>query len=92
MLSDAPPSLEALTTSRTCRDSVEVKTFTSSGMMAPAAVPQVMISDSRHHIVPSPIVGMSRYETTKVTSTEMTEVRMTSAVSGCSKFIFTASR
>ena len=35
-------------------DSVEVKTFTSSGMMAPASVPQVMIVDSFHHSVRVP--------------------------------------
>src|SRR5438045_887583 len=39
-LSEAPPSREAVTTSRTCADSVEVKTFTSSGITAPASVPQ----------------------------------------------------
>src|SRR4051794_19901911 len=54
MLSDAPPSREAVTTSRTWRDSVDVKTFTSSGMIAPASVPQVMIDESFHHIEPSP--------------------------------------
>ena len=43
MLSDAPPSRDAVTTSCTWRDSVEVKTLTSSGMIAPASVPQVMI-------------------------------------------------
>jgi hypothetical protein len=90
-LSDAPPSFEAVTTSRTWRDSVEVKTFTSSGMIAPAAVPQVMISDSRHHIEESPAIsGMRKYELTKVTMTDTTEVKMTSWVSGCSKFIVSA--
>jgi hypothetical protein len=54
MFSDAPPSRDEVTTSRTCADSVEVKTFTSSGMIAPASVPQVMIVDSFHHSVPSP--------------------------------------
>ena len=43
MLSDAPPSRDAVTTSRTCADSVDVKTLTSSGMMAPASVPHVMM-------------------------------------------------
>jgi hypothetical protein len=41
-------------------DSVEVKTLTSSGMIAPASVPQVMMVESFHHSVPSPSVGMSR--------------------------------
>ena len=60
-LSDAPPSREAVTTSRTCADSVEVNTLTSSGITAPARVPQVMMSDSFHHKVLSPPSrGMSR--------------------------------
>src|SRR5438552_14706428 len=42
-LSDAPPSLLAVTTSRTCRLWVEVKILVTSGMTAPASVPQVMI-------------------------------------------------
>ena len=60
MFSDAPPSREAVTTSRTWRDSVEVKTLTTSGMIAPARVPQVMIVESFHQSVPSPRSGMSR--------------------------------
>ena len=61
MFSDGPPSRDAVTISRTCRDSVEVKTFTSSGMIAPASVPQVMIDDSFHHMVVSPArSGISR--------------------------------
>src|SRR5258706_4465606 len=42
MLSDAPPSLDAVTTSLTWLDSVRVKTFTSSRLMAPAHRPEVM--------------------------------------------------
>ena len=49
MFSEAPPSRDEVTTSRTCRDSVEVKTFTSSGMIAPARVPQVITVESCHH-------------------------------------------
>ena len=64
MLSDAPPSREAVTTSRTWPDSVEVKTLTTSGMIAPASVPQVMMVESFHQSVPSPRSGISRYETT----------------------------
>src|ERR1043165_5950543 len=65
MLSDAPPSREAVTTSRTWRDSVEVKTFTSSGMIAPASVPQVMMVESFHHMVVSPPrLGIRNFETT----------------------------
>ena len=54
MFSDGPPSSEDLTTSFTCRDSVEVKTLTNSGMTAPASVPQEMIVASFHQIVWSP--------------------------------------
>src|SRR5947207_15682068 len=86
MLSDAPPSRDAVTISRTWRDSVEVKTFTSSGMTAPASVPQVMIAESFHHIdVSPPSSGMSRREARKVRPMEMIEVSQTSDVSGCSK-------
>src|SRR5438270_7417585 len=92
MFSDAPPSRDAVTTSRTWRDSVEVKTFTSSGMIAPASVPQVMIVESFHHIDASPpSVGMSRYETPYVTPTERSEVIQTRDVIGASKFMKTAS-
>ncbi len=63
MLSDGPPSRDAVTISLTCRDSVDVKTLTSSGMIAPASVPQVMMVESFHHIVMSPPrLGMSRYD------------------------------
>src|ERR671935_3333879 len=88
MFSDAPPSRDEVTTSRVCRESMDVKTFTSSGMIAPASVPQVMMLDSFHQSDPSPAtVGMSRYETTKVSATETSEVSQTSEVSGASKFI-----
>ena len=62
MFSDAPPSRDEVTTSFTWADSVDVKIFTSSGMMAPASVPQVITVESFHHSVPSPSVGMSRYD------------------------------
>ncbi len=65
MFSEAPPSSELLTTSRTCPELTDVKTLTSSGMIAPASVPQVMMIESFHHRLASPpIVGMSRYEVT----------------------------
>ena len=60
MFSDAPPSRDEVTTSLTCADSVEVKIFTSSGIIAPASVPQVMTVDSFHHSDPSPRSGISR--------------------------------
>ena len=63
MFSDAPPSREDVTTSLTCADSTDVKILTSSGMMAPASVPQVMIVDSFHHSVPSPRSEIRTLET-----------------------------
>src|SRR5215831_11276718 len=48
MFSDAPPCLEQLVTSRTCRDVVLTKTLVNSGITAPAIVPQLMITDSTH--------------------------------------------
>ncbi len=60
MFSDAPPSRDEITTSLTCADSVEVNTFTSSGMIAPASVPQVITVDSFHHSVPSPRSGIRK--------------------------------
>ena len=63
MLRDGPPSRDEVTTSRTCADSMDVKIFTSSGMIAPARVPQVMIVDSFHHKVGSPPrSGINRYD------------------------------
>src|SRR5450755_1203533 len=91
MLRDAPPSRDDVTTSLTCRDSVEVKTFTSSGMMAPANVPQEMMLASFHHCVVSPArLGTMIEEIRKVTATEISEVSHTSQVRGVSKFILSA--
>jgi hypothetical protein len=87
MFSEAPPSRDAVTTSRVCADSVDVNSLMTSGMIAPAKVPQVMMVDSFHHRVPSPSSGMRRYETTNVLTTETMEVSHTSCVSGASKFM-----
>src|SRR6187399_3674021 len=85
MFSEAPPCSEEVTTSRTCRELVEVKTLTSSGMIAPAAVPQVMMAESFHHQEPSPAIsGIRSLEQMNVRTTEMTEVITTSMVRGCS--------
>src|SRR5205823_12269280 len=91
MLSDAPPSRDAVTTSFTCPDSTDVKTFTSSGMIAPASVPHVMTVDSFHHKVPSPRLGIRTNETRYVNATETIDVSHTSDVSGASKFMRSAS-
>src|SRR5262245_23538679 len=87
MLSEAPPSFDEVTTSLTWCESTDVKIFTSSGMMAPASVPQVMIIPSFHHNVPSPRSAMSSRDTMNVRMTETIEVSQTSEVSGASKFM-----
>ena len=63
MFREGPPSREAVTISFTWDEVVEVNTFTSSGMMAPARVPQVMTVESFHHSEPSPRSGMISRET-----------------------------
>src|SRR5215470_7886605 len=81
--SDGPPSRDAVTTSLTCRESVDVKTLTNSGMMAPASVPQLMMVDSFHQSVSlPPRCGIVRYETMNVSTTETIDVSQTSEVSG----------
>src|ERR1041384_2037401 len=87
MSSDAPPSRAEMTTSLTCADSVDVKIFTSSGMIAPASVPPVMTVESFHQSKPSPRSEMSAYDATYVMATETIDVIQTSDVSGASKFI-----
>src|SRR5438876_8664625 len=49
MFSEAPPCLEQLVTSRTCRELVLTNTFVNSGISAPATVPQLIMQDSTHH-------------------------------------------
>src|SRR3954470_5152515 len=79
MLSDAPPSRDDVTTSRVCRELTDVNTFTNSGMIAPASVPQVITSESFHHNVGSPpMLGIRSAETTKVRATETSDVSQTS--------------
>src|ERR1051325_1424580 len=91
MLSEGPPSREDVTTSFTCLDSTEVKTFTSSWMSAPASVPQVMMAESlSHSVVSPPSDGIIRYETMNVRTTDRIEVSHTRNVSGASKFILSA--
>src|SRR6478752_3224497 len=90
MLSDGPPSRDEVTTSWVCRDSVDVKTFTNSGMIAPASVPHVMTAESFHQSVPSPRSGIISFETMNVAPTERIDVSQTRKVSGASKFILSA--
>ena len=89
MLSDAPPSREDLTTSRTCLLLVDVNTLTSSGMIAPARVPQEMMIANFHHTpAASPDRLPRTYQVvTKVRTMDTALVSHTSWVSGASKFI-----
>src|SRR6478735_1194473 len=93
MLSDGPPSFEAVTTSRTWPELTDVNTLTSSGMIAPASVPHEMIAESFHHRPngsaesPEPI---RKYDTRNVRPTETSEVSHTRTVSVCSKSILSA--
>src|SRR5258706_13597515 len=84
---EAPPSRAEVTTSRTWADSVEVKILTSSGMMAPASVPQVMTVESFHHRLPSPRFPIRSQDAIYVITTETIDVIHTSELSGPSKFI-----
>src|SRR5688500_8115997 len=86
-LSDAPPSRLAVTTSFTCRERVDVKNVVTSGITAPAIVPQEMIVASFHHSVPSPISGINTYEARYVQATDTSDAIHTSVASGFSKSI-----
>src|SRR5579872_3730380 len=86
MLSDAPPSRELVTISRTCRELVDVNTLTNSGMSAPARVPQLITVASFHHREESPSrTGIMAELTMKVSTIERIEVSHTSVVRGVSK-------
>ena len=85
MFSDAPPWRDDVTTSLTCPLSVVVNTFTNSGMIAPASVPQVMIVDSFHHNVASPASARDQgIDTPKVRATDTDRGRPDEACSGAS--------
>src|SRR5438093_783541 len=85
MLSEAPPSRLAVTTSLTWRQCVLVKKVVTSGMIAPANVPQVMIEASFHHSVGSGRSETSSHEQTYVQAMEMNDASHTRLVSGRSK-------
>src|ERR1700722_5228583 len=85
IFSDAPPSFDDDTTSFTCPESTDVKTFTSSGITAPASVPHVITVDNFHHMVGSPPKsGIMKYETRYVAPIDRIDVSHTSVVSGVS--------
>src|SRR6267142_6506171 len=78
LFSEGSPSRDDVTISRTCREPVEVNTFTNSGIIAPASVPHVITSDSFHHNVGSPpMAGIRSRDATNVSATETSEVSQT---------------
>src|SRR5581483_3539819 len=91
MFSEAPPCLEQLVTSRTCRELVLTNTLVNSGIKAPATVPQLIIIESTHHksgrAAPSaPLKSpSSNLLATNVTPIETAEVIHTRCVNGASK-------
>ena len=89
MFNDAPPFLDELTTFLTNALAVDVNIFTTSGITAPAIVPQVIITESFHQrpFAKSPII---RLETTNVKAIETKDVIHTNEVKGASKFILSA--
>ena len=83
--------MEQLVTSRTWRELVLTNTLVNSGISAPAIVPQEIIIDSFHQIVPSsPTLPSMSLVMTNVEIIEMMLVMKTRLVSGASKFIFVA--
>ena len=53
MVREEPPSREAVTTSCTWRELELVNALVSSGMMAAASVPKLMMEAKRHHMLGS---------------------------------------
>src|SRR5258705_13001545 len=86
MLSDAPPSRDAATISRTWRELLLVNTLVNSGIRAAASVPHEMIVESFHHR-PAPRSASIQRDTAKVTRIETIEVSHTRLVRGPSKSI-----
>src|SRR5580765_5471695 len=86
MLSEAPPSLLAATTSATCRECELVNTFVNSGITAAASVPQEMLRLNVIHRLP-PIGASSQRDTANVTMIDRIEHTQTRLGSGASKLI-----
>src|SRR5450432_4237272 len=90
MFNDAPPCLEQLVTSRTCRELVLTKILVNSGITAPATVPQLMMAESTHQKAgcATPLKAKSPSSSllaTNVTIIDTAEVIQTRCVSGASK-------
>src|SRR5438093_5092555 len=90
MVSDAPPSREAMTISWTCLECELVKTLVNSGMSTAASVPQLMIEASCHQSCGK---ALSATVKSRIRSQLMpkevvmhrTDAIQISRVSGCSK-------
>src|ERR1051325_7803849 len=91
MFSEAPPCLEQLVTSRTCREVVLTKILVNSGINAPATVPQLMMTDSTHQRSGCALPAASAKSpsssllATNVIPMETADVIQTRCVSGASK-------
>src|SRR6516162_9359836 len=91
MLSDAPPCLEQLVTSRTWREVVLTNTFVYSGINAPATVPQLIMTERTHQRFgwAAPLASTkspkSSLLATNVIRIEIAEVSQTRWVKGASK-------
>src|SRR5437660_2842744 len=95
MVSDAPPSRDAVTISWTCFEWELVNTFVNSGMSTAASVPQLMIVASCHHregsamAVPPGLVTDRSPIRSQLMPNEVEMQRMAAIqirrVSGCSK-------
>ena len=91
MVSEAPPSREADTISRTCRELLLVNTLVNSGIIAPASVPQLMMTERTHQSAgcATPAVSLkspsNRLLAMKVMPIETAEVIQTRCVKGASK-------
>src|SRR6516164_11839724 len=72
MLSEAPPSLLAATTSATWRECALVNTFVNSGITAAASVPHEMMIESVAHRLP-PSGASSHLDTANVTTIDRIE-------------------
>src|SRR6185503_8605437 len=59
IVSDAPPSREAVTISWTCLECELVKTFVNSGISTAASVPQLMIVANCHHRFGSAVIPVA---------------------------------
>src|SRR3984957_19266974 len=85
IFSDAPPSSDEVTTSRTCRECTDVKAFTNSGIIAPASVPHVITEACfQHKVVSPPRLGMIWLKPSHFGANQIADFSHASEVSGAS--------